>query len=64
MQLLDRTQRVSELESLPEVKELAKVLKNELMDMINRLQQKQQVSDTVQNSCVIAQYAASSIMVA
>ncbi|XP_047344558.1 muscle-specific protein 300 kDa-like isoform X1 [Vespa velutina] len=42
VQLLDRTQRVSKLESLPEVKELAKVLKNELMDLINRLQQKQQ----------------------
>ncbi|XP_043492345.1 nuclear anchorage protein 1-like isoform X2 [Polistes fuscatus] len=41
-QLLDRSQRVSELESLPEVKDLANVLKNELMDMINRLQQKQQ----------------------
>ncbi|XP_014611314.1 PREDICTED: uncharacterized protein LOC106790722 [Polistes canadensis] len=52
-QLLDRSQRVSELESLPEVKDLANVLKNELMDMINRLQQKQQVSENVQNSCVM-----------
>jgi len=43
-------QRVFELESLPEVSALATALKEALLDIINRLQQKQQVYNAFEGS--------------
>jgi len=39
---------------MPEVSELATALKEALLDVINRLQQKQQVSNAYQNSGAFA----------
>ncbi|XP_031774756.1 uncharacterized protein LOC116415018 isoform X1 [Apis florea] len=41
-ELSSHAQRVSELESLPEISTLAKVLKNALLEVMSRLQQRQQ----------------------
>ena len=44
-ELTSRAHQVSELESLPEVSALAIALKEALLDVIDRLQRKQQVSN-------------------
>lgn len=51
---MSRVRQVSELESLPEVSALAIALKEALLDVINRLQRKQQVSNAFQSSGAFA----------
>lgn len=53
-ELTSRAHRVTELEPMPEVSALATTLKEALLDVINRLQQKQQVSNAYQNSGAFA----------
>lgn len=53
-ELMSRVHQISELESLPEVSALAAALKEALLDVINRLQRKQQVSNAFQNSGAFA----------
>ena len=50
VELSNRTQRVTELEKLPEVNSLAMKLKEALLELSKRLQQKQQVLASYQNS--------------
>lgn len=56
-ELTNRAQRISEHESLPEVSALATKLKEALLDVINRLQQKQQVPNAFQSSGAFANVA-------
>ncbi|KAK1120687.1 hypothetical protein K0M31_020493 [Melipona bicolor] len=56
-ELSSHAQRVSELESLPEISTLAKVLKNALLEVMSRLQQRQQVSNVFQCSGAFANFA-------
>lgn len=56
-ELSSHAQRVSELESLPEISTLAKVLKNALLEVMSRLQQRQQVSNVFQCSGAFANSA-------
>nr|XP_031848862.1 uncharacterized protein LOC116434326 [Nomia melanderi] len=56
-ELSSHAQRVSELETLPEISTLAKVLKNALLEVMSRLQQRQQVPNAFQCSGAFANFA-------
>lgn len=56
-ELANRTERVAELEKLPEVNILANKLKEALVELANRLQQKQQVLASYQNSGFILSHS-------
>lgn len=56
--MTSRTERVKELEGLPEVSSLAKSLKDALLEMASRLQQKQKVLEAYGNTGAFALFVA------